>query len=205
MSNLIIYCSHPTQVEAASAAIPDIVASHPARVLLLVADPTAKGTGLASTCTAWRQNRGSQKAYYEKITLLAPGASAERLPFLVRGLLVGDIPINLWWAANQPPPLGGPLLHDLSENAQQIVYDSIGWLEPAIGVVATATWLEKFSRRIRQRNWRAAADLNWRRLKSWRRILAQALDPTRHPERSTRSPKFRSNTVPTPSSRRGNW
>ncbi len=177
MSNLVIYCSHPGQVETASSAIPEIVASHPARVLLLVADPTAKGGKIVSTCTAWRQNRGSQKAYYEKITLLSPGSSAERLPYLVRGLQVGDLPINLWWASNQPPPLGGPLLNDLGENAQQIVYDSIGWLEPAIGVVATATWLDKFARRPRQQNWRAAADLNWRRLKPWRRILAQVLDP----------------------------
>ena len=46
-------------------------------------------------------------------------------------VLIGDLPTNLWWTAATPPPLAGHLLYDLAENAQQIIFDSIGWTEPA--------------------------------------------------------------------------
>src|SRR5205085_2496549 len=62
-----------------------------------------------------------------------------------------------------------------------IVYDSHGWTDPHRGVAATAAWLAKFERRRGHSRWRTAADLNWRRLKYWRRLLAQALDPAAAP------------------------
>jgi glucose-6-phosphate dehydrogenase assembly protein OpcA len=98
------------------------------------------------------------------------------LPFAVRALAIGDLPTNLYWAAPAPPPVGGLLLHELGEPAQQIIYDSLGWREPARGVAETATWLDRVERTTNGK-WRVASDLNWRRLKYWRRLVAQALDP----------------------------
>ena len=84
---------------------------------------------------AWcRRGSGNQQICTEQITLRASGAGLERLPFSVRELLLGDLPTNLWWAAGQPPGFGGAMLYDLSEPIEQIVYDSIGWLEPAKAV-----------------------------------------------------------------------
>jgi glucose-6-phosphate dehydrogenase assembly protein OpcA len=103
------------------------------------------------------------------------------LPFAVRALQIGDLPTNLWWASSQPPPLAGPLLYELAEHAQQIMYDSLGWLEPARAVAATGTWLEQIERESANGRWRVASDLNWRRLKYWRRLLAQALNPASAP------------------------
>src|SRR5262249_51210731 len=110
----------------------------------------------------------------------ACGAEVDRMPFAVRPFLVGDLPVNLWWAAPVPPPMAGPLLYELGEYAQQIIYDSIGWPEPARGVAATTGWLEQVERADSVR-WRVASDLNWRRLKYWRRVLRQALDPASAP------------------------
>ncbi len=98
-------------------------------------------------------------------------------PFAVRALLVGDLPINLWWASNQPPPFAGAFLFDLAEHAQQIIYDSRGWLEPTRAVAATARWLTAFEKTMPGGRWRVASDVNWRRLKYWRRLLAQTFDP----------------------------
>jgi glucose-6-phosphate dehydrogenase assembly protein OpcA len=95
--------------------------------------------------------------------------------------LIGDLPINLWWAAPQPPPLAGHLLYELAENAQQIMYDSIGWPDPTRGVAATAAWLDQIERPDATGRWRVASDLNWRRLKYWRRLLTQSLDPASAP------------------------
>jgi glucose-6-phosphate dehydrogenase assembly protein OpcA len=115
------------------------------------------------------------------VLLRARERSMDRLPFAVRSLLIGDLPTNLWWASPEPPPLAGPLLYDLAESAQQLVYDSQGWIDPHRGVAATSSWLTRFERQPGQGRWRVASDLNWRRLKFWRRLLAQALDPSSEP------------------------
>src|SRR5262245_6497444 len=90
MSNLMIYCDKPAMAEGISAAVPAVVASHPTRVLLLVADPAATDEILVSSATAWCQSRGSQRTCFEKVTLQASGRAVDRLPYVVRGLLVGD-------------------------------------------------------------------------------------------------------------------
>src|SRR5262249_12999782 len=113
--------------------------------------------------------------------LTAGGSAVERLPFAVRSLMIGDLPMNLWWASPQPPPLAGPLLHELSEYAQQIVYDSLGWIEPVRGMGGISSWLEYTERGDGAGRWRVASDLNWRRLKYWRRVVAQAIDPASAP------------------------
>lgn len=181
MSNLVVYCDDPTRAASLSAEFPSIVATHPARVLMLIAEPRADPASLQAVVNAWCQDRGSVKTCSEEIRLNARGSAVDRLPFVVRGLLIGDLPTNVWWASIQPPPLAGPILYDLTEFAQQIIYDSVGWLEPARGVAATAAWLERFERDTVHAGWRVASDLNWRRLKYWRRLLGQALDPKTAP------------------------
>jgi glucose-6-phosphate dehydrogenase assembly protein OpcA len=176
MSNLVIFCHSQQSAEAVAANLPEVVAAHPARVLLLVGEETPDGPEVtASVCVRARRLGGHQLACTEQVTLHAAGAAVNRLPFAVRSLLIADLPTNLWWASPQPPPLAGPLLYDLSEQAQQIMYDSVGWQQPARGVAATASWLEQVERSAG--GWRVASDLNWRRLKYWRRLLTQVLDP----------------------------
>jgi len=158
-----------------------VCAVHPARVLLLVGDRTAANQAVTAEVSTRPINVELRRfAWAEQVTLHAGGAAVDRLPFAVRSLVVGDLPTNLWWAAPVPPPLAGPLLYDLAEQAQQVVYDSLGWADPARGVAATAAWLEQVVRHDGGR-WRVASDLNWRRLKSWRRLLAQALAPASAP------------------------
>jgi glucose-6-phosphate dehydrogenase assembly protein OpcA len=181
MSNLVIYCNSAAMAGQVAAEVPEIIALHPARVLLLVAEAEAAPAETTAALQAWCQVSEHIHICSEQITLRAGGPRVEQLPFAVRGLLIGDLPVNLWWAAPVPPPLGGPLLHDLAEHVQQIVYDSIGWPEPARGMAATAAWLAKFERGRRPTPWPVVSDLNWRRLKYWRRLLGQALDPATAP------------------------
>lgn len=181
MSNLVVFCDRADLAEAVAAEVPAVVRVHPARVLLLIGEPGPESTGAAASVHTWCQSRGRLHLCSEQVTLRARGRGVEQLPYLVRGLLVGDLPTNLWWASRQPPSLAGPLLHELAEHAQQIIYDSLGWAEPARGVAAVAAWLERFERGPGQGRWRVASDLNWRRLKFWRRLLTQALDPATAP------------------------
>src|SRR5947209_2802341 len=182
MSNLIVYCDRPELAEQVTQEIPEIVASHPARVLLLIAEPGTEAGDLITTVgVRGRVVDPGRWVCSELVTLHAKGRAAERLPYAVRGLLIGDLPTNLWWAAPQPPSMAGPLLYDLAEHAQQIIYDSIGWVEPPKVMAATAAWLTQFETRPGRVRWRVASDLNWRRLKYWRRILSQTLDPATAP------------------------
>ncbi len=97
--------------------------------------------------------------------------AARRLPSAVRGLLIGDLPTALWWATPEPPPRAGELFMELADLADQVIYDSLGWPEPTRHLVATANWAT--GDRVRQ----AVSDVAWRRLKLWRRLLTQAMDP----------------------------
>ncbi|HYV35595.1 MAG TPA: glucose-6-phosphate dehydrogenase assembly protein OpcA [Gemmataceae bacterium] len=180
LSNLVIFCNKSEQAETVTQALPQIVAVHPARVLFLVGE-TAPEAPLKASLNVWSQLGGKQNICSEQVTLRAGGIHVDQLPFAVRELLIGDLPTNLWWAAPVPPPTAGHFLYDLTEHAQQVIYDSIGWTEPARGVVATSAWLAKTERTAGDGPWRVVADLNWRRLKFWRRMLSQALDPNTAP------------------------
>jgi glucose-6-phosphate dehydrogenase assembly protein OpcA len=182
MSNLVIFCNQEERTGQIAAEVPAIVAQHPARVLLLLAEPDGEPAPVTATVATWCQRApGGGHFCSEQVMLRTRGQAAEHLPFAVRELLIGDLPANLLWSAAQPPPLAGPILYDLAERVQQVIYDSIGWMDPARGVAATASWLDKFERQGVQGSWRVASDLNWRRLKYWRRLLAQALDPASAP------------------------
>jgi glucose-6-phosphate dehydrogenase assembly protein OpcA len=189
MSNLVIFCSSLDQSIALNDEVPAISMVHPARVLLLVGEANQPDRELTTRVTVRPLGDNKRHTCAEQVTLHAAGCYVERLPFAVRALLIGDLPVNLLWAAPTPPPLAGALLYELGENAQQIIYDSLGWPDPARGVSATGTWLEQVERSAAfvaggsagTGRWRVASDLNWRRLKYWRRMLAQALEPASAP------------------------
>jgi glucose-6-phosphate dehydrogenase assembly protein OpcA len=184
MSNLVIFCDRRDHAEEVAGQVPQIVASHPARVLLLLGEAETEGDsgGLTTSVLVRRLHSDrDQKNFSEQLTLYAGGTAVAKLPFAVRALLIGDLPINLWWRSQQPPPLAGALLYELADNAQQIIYDSFGWVEPARAVAATYSWLERFEQNLPGGRWRVASDLNWRRLKYWRRLINQTFDDTAAP------------------------
>ncbi len=178
LSNLIIYCNSAKLAEEVGAEVPAIVAIHPARVLILAHEPSGdEGPVTATVHTRMHKLSKGLRAFSEQVTLRANGRGGDHLPYAVRSLLIGDLPTNLWWAAPQPPAMAGALLYDLADQADQVLYDSYGWPEPARGMTATASWLERFERGPGQGPYRVASDLTWRRLRNWRRLLGQALDP----------------------------
>lgn len=175
MSNLVIFTDSLERSIEINEEVPHIATVHPSRTILLVGEP-GRDRELSARVTVRPLAHGAKRyALSEMVTLHASGSYVDRLAFAVRSLLIGDLPVNLWWSSHVPPPFAGTLLYDLSEKAQQVMYDSIGWPSPARGVVATANWLEQVERPGGR--WRVASDLNWRRLKYWRRLISQALEP----------------------------
>lgn len=172
MSNLIAVCRTGDEVAVIANEIPVIAARHPCRAFVLLAD--AGGTGArieAYVSTHARVAEGRRQVVSEHVTIEARGAATRRLPSAVRGLLIGDLPTAVWWATPQPPPQAGELFTELADLADQVIYDSQGWPDPPRYVVTTANWAT--GEGVRQ----AVSDIAWRRLKLWRRLLTQALDP----------------------------
>jgi glucose-6-phosphate dehydrogenase assembly protein OpcA len=176
MSNVVVYADEPEQAAELDAQLREIVETHPCRVILLVAHRDEHPVEAAVRVRTRYVASGRQEVGSEQILLQAGGRTVDHLPYVVRGLLIGDLPTNLWWASRQPPSLAGPMLHDLAEQAQQVIYDSLGWTDAHRGMSAMAGWLSKIERDDHN-SWRVASDLDWRRLKFWRRAIAQALDP----------------------------
>jgi glucose-6-phosphate dehydrogenase assembly protein OpcA len=181
MSNLVVFCSKREQADLASSILPDILALHPARTILAVAE-SERANGISASVSVRANSAPDQQPFCtEQITLHASAKLLETIPYAVRELLIGDLPTNLWWADSNPPSLAGPIMYELAESAQQIIYDSLGLTDPHRGIAATASWLVKLEMDRAGITWRVASDLNWRRLKYWRRLLSQTLDPASFP------------------------
>jgi glucose-6-phosphate dehydrogenase assembly protein OpcA len=182
MSNLVIYTEQNELCDFAASIVPELVSLHPARVILLFSDASRVGDQVdATVVTRVADVTKGLRAFSELITLKAGPGAREKLPFAVRRLFLGDLPSNLWWAVHQPPAMASSIVHGLTEGINQFIYDSYSWPEPARGVAATATWLERFDRNLGAGAYRVAQDLTWRRLRPWRRLIAEALDPATAP------------------------
>lgn len=182
MSNLVAFTDRADRVEAISAEVPAIASIHPARFLVVVGEPVEVLPGIqARVAVRGRPAGKGRMAHSEQVTLVADGVDIPRLPFALRGLLVGGLPTNLWWATPQPPSLAGPVFEEIARRSDQVIYDSIGWTDPPRGIASMGVWLDQFERTAGRGPWRIASDLNWRRLKAWRRLMAQALDPATAP------------------------
>lgn len=168
MSNLVALCRSDREASQVMAELGEILAVHPARAFVLVADQTAETAPLDAYVAAHCHLRDGAQVCGESVTLTGQGATAARLPSTTRALLVGDLPTTLWWATPEAPFLGGALYAELATMASQVIFDSLGWLDPVGGMAAMS--------RVRESR-PLLTDVCWRRLRGWRRILSQGLDP----------------------------
>lgn len=176
MSNLIIYCEDDEQSRDVEQSIPDIVGLHPARIIFLTAHGNTSEPGIEAFVSGYyyAQNGGWQVCG-EQVRIVADAHSKRRLPSVTRSQLVGDLPTTLWWASRQPPPFAGKSFFKLADLSDQIIYDSVGWTNPSRGMQAMTRWVAA------ERNEYIIYNLAWRRLKPWRKLLSQVLDPVAQP------------------------
>ena len=176
MSNLIIYCDTPQEADIISQEIAAIVDVHPARILLLLGNGKPSESNMAAQIAIYYTalDDGWQVCA-ERIDVISTAALVERLPSITRALLVGDLPTTLWWASQRPPPMAGEMFFQLAELANQIIYDNVGWINPAQGVAAMTRWVAA------QQNIQIVHNLAWRRFAGWRKLISQVLDPHAEP------------------------
>jgi glucose-6-phosphate dehydrogenase assembly protein OpcA len=176
MSNLIIYCDSPDQAKTIDKEIIRIVDAHPARILLLIGNGKPDNNTIEANIAIYHTEvDGGWQVCAERIDVIASSQAAERLPSVARAQLIGDLPTTLWWASQRPPPTAGEIFFQLAELANQIIYDNVGWLNPAQGVATMTRWVAA------QQNSQIVHNLSWRRISGWRKLISQVLDPQAAP------------------------
>jgi glucose-6-phosphate dehydrogenase assembly protein OpcA len=173
MSNLIIHCVSQDAPQKIDNTLIEIVRLHPCRVLLLLEDHGRALPQLEAFVSAHVDS--AQQVFSEQVTLKTGPAGLERVPSIVRPLILGDLPTSLWWSSGISMPVDQGWFRELTEMVDQMIYDSFAWRNPRQGIVAVTDWLAS------PESERSAADLAWRRLKPWRRLIAQALEPAAVP------------------------
>jgi len=177
MSNLIIYCNSSDDAEEIGRELPFIAEIHPARVLLLIGNGQPKKGKIDSEVSMYytELNEGCQVCA-ERIDAIVATEAIDRLPSIARAHLIGDLPITLWWASRLPPPEAGEIFFQLAELANQIIYDNMGWANPAKGVASMTRWVAG------QQDAKVVHNLAWRRISYWRKLISQVLDPQAAPD-----------------------
>jgi len=177
MSNLIIYCDNVEEAAAISQEISKIVEAHPSRILLLIGGgQPAEGNIEAKVSIYYTALNDALQVCAERIDVIASALAVERLPSVARSNLIGDLPITLWWSSRQPAPEAGELFFQLAELANQIIYDNMGWVNPAKGVASMTRWVAA------QQDTQIVHNLAWRRFANWRKLIGQVLDPQAEPD-----------------------
>lgn len=172
MSNLIIYCDDDKQTQEIQQTLPEIVIPHPSRIVLLtgLGQTTEPGLDVFVSGLYFEQSSGVQVSA-ELIRVIADDTALKRLVPVARAHIIGDMPTTLWWASREPAPSLDELFTQLSLLSDQIIYDSCGWLHPVEGIHAMSRWVAAQSSEY------VIYNLAWRRLKHWRGLLSQVLNP----------------------------
>jgi glucose-6-phosphate dehydrogenase assembly protein OpcA len=140
----------------------------PCRAFLVVMTP-GDGPIQAEVHGAAREHGTTRDLVLEQIELSVPEGAFARLPGLVRPLLVHDIPTRLYWGA--PWPQDPRRFDALATMADLSILDSSRFVLPASDLDAFET---------RRRRGMQVVDLEWMRLRPWRRALAEVFERIRY-------------------------
>lgn len=164
--------------EVAREAIVELVETHPARVLFLVAEEGAGDTLTASVAAlCHRPGEERRQVCCELIRLRARGAPARHLPDAARSLLLPDLPVAVWRpgrrkSARTSSGALAPLDEALASLADRWIVDTA--VEPD-GEALQQTEALLSSRPGLPHG--VVVDLAWLRLLPWRELTAQFFDP----------------------------
>ncbi len=166
--------------------IDQLSGKYPIRVISVGRSDKERDTVRAWVNTAC-EGEGSAAICSEEIVLQAGPDSDDRLVSAVRGLLVSDLPVMLWWRGGAP--LGSALWNGLQPLCDRVIVDShrfvVAGTEAGANVVGDwkvargdgASALEVLRELVKAGGQRASVrDLNWERTSPWRGAIATCFD-----------------------------
>ncbi|HKQ03931.1 MAG TPA: glucose-6-phosphate dehydrogenase assembly protein OpcA [Blastocatellia bacterium] len=169
--NLIAFVPDPAEIAAVDDIVIDVTASHPCRVIALVADRASQESKLTaevtSRCTL--PTPTSKQVCCEQVTITASQDHLDEAPSAIVPLLIADLPVYLWWRA-EPRAEDKELYGWLTDIADRVVIDSAKFNEPEGDLAKMAAVLGGGHRGP------ALSDMNWARLTAWRALIAGFYD-----------------------------
>lgn len=167
---LIVYTEDDESMEFAGRVAQALPERHPCRGILLHVRPDQDGPLRAGVTIQCAVGGGERKVCSEQITVTAGGDSRQYLADAVLPLIVTDLPAVVWWTGRPRP--ADPVLRRFARGAvDRVLLDSNLFRDPGAGLIALARWCEDPARRA------VLADLAWERLRGWRQLIAQTMDP----------------------------
>ena len=136
----------------------------PCRAFLVLLDEAAE-PGRAELAATTRCHGSTRDIVLEEISVRVPPRAFGQVPGLVRPLLMNDLPNHLYWARTWPTDERD--FDAVARLCDHVVVDSRRFAEPARHLAAVAA---------RRQAGQRLSDLNWLRLRPWRRALAEAFE-----------------------------
>ncbi len=163
LTNLVVVGSLDREAEL-RALLETLSGRMPCRAFLI---SIASGNGVITTEVhgAARQHGTTRDLYLEQIELRVPENAFARVPGLVRPLLITDLPTRCYWAC--PWPHDVQRFDGLAGMADLSIVDSARFQLPATELDAVES---------RRRRGMQLTDLNWLRLRPWRRAMAEVFE-----------------------------
>jgi glucose-6-phosphate dehydrogenase assembly protein OpcA len=165
--NLVAACMDVDSADMASQAIGRLGAKHPARAIIIIADPEGDEhieADLSLQCSA--VDTGQVCA--EQVRLYVGGEVAYHLASVVTPLLVPDIPVYLWLIGS--PPLRQAFGQDAVAISERVIIDSGEYHDDAGMLRTLSDELDRVGDAI------SLSDVAWERSRTWRELIAQSFD-----------------------------
>ncbi|MPZ23710.1 MAG: hypothetical protein GEU28_09225 [Dehalococcoidia bacterium] len=166
--NLIVYSRDRDQLTEAAALTAELSRRHPSRsILFQPVEDAADSLAAEVTAVAVVIPGTARQVCCEEIAVIGNGSFSEQMHSIVQPLLIPDIPTFVWWRGE--PPFESETYRRMRRLAARMIVDSVGFRQ-AFGELATEIRLCQEMRCV-------LSDLAWRRLETWRDLIAQFFDP----------------------------
>ncbi len=165
--NLVAACVDVDAADLATQAVGRLGAKHPARAIIILADPEGPAqmeADLSLQCSAVDEGQ----VCAEQVRLQVGGEAAYHMASVVTPLLVPDIPVYLWLIGS--PPLHQAFGQDAVAICERLIIDSGEYADHAGTLRILADELEAVGDAI------SLCDVAWERTRMWRQLIAQAFD-----------------------------
>jgi len=163
---LIALCPDAQGADLAVDTIEYLAQTHPARAIIVVADPAGDDhieADLALLCSPVAEGQ----ICAEQVRLALSGGPALHLASAITPLLVPDVPVYLWLVG--AAALNGTFADDARDLQARVILDSDAYDDPRLTISTLAAQLERDPRMT-------LADIAWARGRRWREHIAQAFD-----------------------------
>ena len=146
-----------------------VVATHPFRTILIVADEGGGAPNIsASVRTLSLQGADGRRIVHEQVRIDANGPVSDGLPSVVLPLLLPDLPTFLWWPGDVP--VDHSFWPRMIDACDHVIVDTSAFSSPLMSIVLYADFIRA------SRKYQTFGDLAWNQLADWRGLISQFFD-----------------------------